>query len=241
MRQMNQEEKTAEKYLVGLSRGVVKFEPDGNIPPDFSLASTIGIEVRRLNQNYFDGNRAEGLEERSIPLEQIFKRVLNSFDKKFNEHSYWVSIIYQRPLRDGGKTVAADMRKALESFLEGTRKTRCTLQVNNNIRFKIRPSRTVPSRVFHHAIASDNDSGGLVVQMYAQNIVHCIQEKEPKIVPYKNLYKDWWLLLVDTMMVWYLEHSEVEEVRAGIATHGGFNKIIVIDYFGNNRLLEIGQ
>src|SRR3990167_3153303 len=126
MRQMNQEEKTAEKYLVGLSRGVVKFEPDGNIPPDFSLASTIGIEVRRLNQNYFDGNRAEGLEERSIPLEQIFKRVLNSFDKKFNEHSYWVSIIYQRPLRDGGKTVAADMRKALESFLEGTRKTRCT-------------------------------------------------------------------------------------------------------------------
>lgn len=242
MRQMNQEEKTAEKYLVGLSKGVVKFEPDGNIPPDFSLASTIGIEVRRLNQNYFDGNSAEGLEEGSIPLEQKFKRVLNSFDKEFNGHSYGVSIIYQRPLRDGGKTVATDMmRKALENFLEGTRKTRCTLQVNNNIRFKICPSRTVPGRVFLHAIASDNDSGGLVVQMYAQNIVHCIQEKEPKIVPYKNRYKDWWLLLVDTMMAWDLEPSEVEEVRAGIATHGGFNKIIVIDYFGNRRLIEIGQ
>jgi len=238
---MNQEEKTAEKYLVGLSRGVVKFEPDGNIPPDFSLASTIGIEVRRLNQNYFDGNSAEGLEKRSISLEQIFKRVLNSFDKKFNGHSYWVVIVYQRPLRDGGKTVAADMNKVLESFLKGTRTTPCTLQVNNNIRFEIRRSRTVPNRVFRYAITSDNDSGGLVVQMYAQNIAHCIQEKEQKIVPHKNRYKDWWLLLVDTMMAWDLEPSEVDEVRAGIATHGGFNKIFVIDYFGNRRLLEIGQ
>ena len=43
------------------------------------------------------------------------------------------------------------------------------------------------------------------------------------------------------MMAWDLEPSEVEEVRAGIATHGGFNKIIVIDYFCNRRLLEIGQ
>lgn len=239
---MNQEEKTVDKYLTALSKGEVRFEPNGyKKPPDFSLASTIGVEVRRLNQNYFDGNSAKGLEERSIPLEQNFKRVLNSFDKKFNGHSYWVSIMYQRPLLDRGKTVAADMSKALESFLKGTRTTPCTLQVNNNIRFEIRPSRTVPSRVFRHAIASDNDSGGLVVQMYAQNIAHCIQEKERKIVPCKNLYKDWWLLLVDTMMAWDLEPSEVEEVRAGIATHGGFNKIIVIDYFGNRRLLEIGQ
>lgn len=239
---MNQEEKTVDKYLTALSKGEVRFEPNGyKKPPDFSLASTIGVEVRRLNQNYFDGNSAKGLEEHSIPLEQNFKRVLNSFDKKFNGHSYWVSIMYQRPLLDRGKTVAADMSKALESFLNGTRTTPCTLQVNNNIRFEIRPSRTVPCRVFRHAIASDNDSGGLVVQMYAQNIAHCIQEKERKIAPCKNLYKDWWLLLVDTMMAWDLDPSEVEEVSAGIATHGGFNKIIVIDYFGNRRLLEIGQ
>jgi len=77
----------------------VRFEPSGyKKPPDFSLASTIRVEVRHLNQNYFDGNSAKGLEERSISLDQNFKRVLNSFEKKFNGHSYWVSIMYQRLL-----------------------------------------------------------------------------------------------------------------------------------------------
>lgn len=34
----------------------VQYEPDGNIPSDFLLDGNTAIEVRRLNQNYFDGD-----------------------------------------------------------------------------------------------------------------------------------------------------------------------------------------
>jgi hypothetical protein len=239
MRKMKREETVAEKYLIGLSRGVVQFEPDGNIPPDFRVASTIGVEVRRLNQNYYDGDDAEGLEEQAIPLEQSFKRALSSFDARFDGHSYWVGIVYQRPIRGGGKSAAADITKALESFLGGARATPSMLQANKNIQLEIRDSRLAPGRLFRRSISLDVDFGGSDVEVYSENIAHCIEEKAQKIIPVKNRYSEWWLLLVDTIMFWDFEPSEVDEVRSGIASFGGFDRVTVIDYLGDRCLVEL--
>lgn len=49
---MDESECLAEQYLLSLERGSVVYEPDGEKIPDFALAGTIGVEVRRLNQNY---------------------------------------------------------------------------------------------------------------------------------------------------------------------------------------------
>lgn len=217
----------------------MKFEPDGNIPPDFSVASTIGVEVRRLNQNYFDGDDAEGLEEQSIPLEQGFRRVLSSFDTKFDGHSYWVGIIYQRPVRGGGRSVGSDITEALESFLKGDRTTPSVLQANENIQLVIRPSSSTRGPLFRRAISVDDDYGGSDVQVYSENIAHCIHEKERKVLPFKSRYSEWWLLLVDTMMFWDFEPWEVDEVRSGITSFGGFGRVTVIDYLGDRCLLEL--
>ena len=66
---MDESERIVEKYLLALELGTVVFEPDGNIPPDFSVGGRIGVEVRRLNQNYQNSNgRSQGLEELAIPL-----------------------------------------------------------------------------------------------------------------------------------------------------------------------------
>ncbi|MCX6234429.1 MAG: hypothetical protein NT175_06835 [Bacteroidetes bacterium] len=239
---MDQQEKTVEKYLLALSIGEVKFEPQGyKKPPDFSLNSSIGIEVRRLNENFFDGEKSSGLEELSISLHNILKQVLESFDKKFDGHSYYVGIMYKRPFQGNRKSTVRDMTNALESFINGKREVPCELYVNDNITFDIFPSKIVSNRVFRHAISSDDDSGGLVVQMYIQNILHCIQQKKTKIEPCKHLYKDWWLVLVDIMMSWNLEPYEVEEIKTGITDRGGFNKIIILDYFGDNCLLELSS
>jgi hypothetical protein len=237
---MDQEEKTVEKYLNSLSQGIVKYEPEGyKKPPDYCLGSSIGIEVRRVNENYFKGKTVNGLEEYSIPLHKTLKQVLESFDTKFDGHSYWVGIIYKRPFIGSRKDTVRDMAGALDSFLKGKRVTPCTVKVSKNIQFDIHPSHTVPNRVFRHAISSDDDSGGLVIQMYIQNILHCIQVKEAKINPCRKLYKEWWLILVDTMMSWNLESSEVNEIKRGIVTRGRFDKIIILDYFGDNCLLQL--
>ena len=39
---MKEEEQIAENYLKGLGIGNVIFEPDGNIPPDFSVGRALG-------------------------------------------------------------------------------------------------------------------------------------------------------------------------------------------------------
>ncbi|MBI4549008.1 MAG: hypothetical protein HY707_13580 [Ignavibacteriae bacterium] len=236
---MNKEETTAKKYLESLQMGNVAFEPDGQIPPDFTVASRIAIEVRRLNENYFGGSRTSGLEEVDRPLHSKLKKVLTSYDRKFDGHSYLVALSFKRPLLDGIAKVGKEMHLALDNFLRGTRPTPSQVKVNNNISFEIFPYHAVPNRVFLHGTTSDDDSGGIVVQLYATNISHCIREKSQKISRYRSRYTEWWLLLVDTVRAWDLMPDEVQQVRGGIPNIGSFDQLIIIDYLGSKCFLRI--
>lgn len=239
MRSMNIQETTAKKYLDGLSKGGVKFEPDGNIPPDFSLGSNIGVEVRRLNENYFAPNGIKGLEEVDIPLHGKLNEILRSYDRNFDGLSYWVGITYKRPLQGGITKAGKEMSKTLDGFLSGPRTTPCELKVDQSISLEIISGTSVPNRLFRYGLTSDDDSGGLVVELYGQNIFHCIQEKSRKIAPYKTRYKEWWLLLVDTMGAWDMLPHEAQQVRAGIPNVGSFDRLVLIDYLGDKCFLDI--
>lgn len=225
---------------MSLLLGTPTFEPLGfKKPPDFGFARQLGVEVRRLNQNHFEGGNASGLEEASIPLDRTFKKVLESYDSSFDGLTFWVSIIFKRPL-PSSKVLSRDMRNALDEYLKESQGTPRRLKVNDEVDFDIRPSqKVVPSRVFRRAITSDADSGGFVVQMYIDNIRHCIGEKKSKIAPVKHEFKEWWLILVDTMMAWDLEVEEVDEIRSGIRDCGGFTQIIILDYTGDKCLLTM--
>ena len=65
----------------------------------------------------------------------------------------------------------------------------------------------------------DKDTGGWAVPEFEQSLNLCISEKEVKIAPYRDEYPEWWLILVDFMMV-----GQKKPVRV---THG-FDKLIVI-------------
>jgi len=97
---MDSSERLAEKYLHGLGLDPVIYEPDGNIPPDFSVGDKIGVEVRRLNQNYIDASGiAHGLEEVSIPLWQRMKSILRSLGPSVMGECWYVGVNYARPAR----------------------------------------------------------------------------------------------------------------------------------------------
>jgi hypothetical protein len=78
------------------------------------------------------------------------------------------------------------------------------------------------------------------LDLYVQNICHCIQDKTQKVLPHIHRYGEWWLLLVDTIMPWGLEPDEVNQAKTRITNIGCFHKVIVIDSSGNSSLLEIG-
>jgi hypothetical protein len=70
------------------SRGLAEavYEPDGNVPPDFSCGD-IAVEARRLNQHDNAGN---GLEVSRVPLLMKFRNLLLSLGPP-HETSWFVT------------------------------------------------------------------------------------------------------------------------------------------------------
>jgi len=225
---MKVEEKIAGDCLGRLRLGTVQFEPDGNIPPDFSVGDSIAVEVRRLNQNYFGDGDPEGLEELSFPRRKLLRRALSEFDDRFDGKSYLVYVIYGRPSKATGREMAKYIRDSLGDFLNGGGQAPTELAVSDHLRLKVYASNPMQGRLFLLAGDSDRDSGGAVIPMYVRNISYCIREKSRKIAPYEYQYGIWWLLLID-YLDWGLDSRDRAYIASEILNLGRFDRVLVID------------
>jgi hypothetical protein len=235
---MKPEEISTNKYLKNLYGGNVVFEPDGNIPPNFLVNSVYAVEVRRLNQQFFEDDHAVGLEKLSYPLADAIKEVLASYDSQYSGKSYWVNIYYKRPLDRNIRQVKSEMQIALNDFLQSDLILPCTIRVNEKIELYIDSSDLVSEQVFRIAIEGDDDAGGGVISTYIQNIRHCIVDKSSKINWCKSRYKNWWLYLVDYMELG-LDYGDIERVKSAILDLGEFNRVAIINYSGEFLLFDI--
>jgi hypothetical protein len=68
------EEQLVAAYLRHRGNMGVHYEPDAIMPPDFVVDTRNAVDVRRLNQNYGDGNDTQGLEEIAIPSGEMCER-----------------------------------------------------------------------------------------------------------------------------------------------------------------------
>lgn len=185
---MGESERLANQYLLALERGSVIFEPDGNTPPDFSLAGTIGVEVRRLNQNfeYSDGSM-EGLEQLAIPLWRYLEKALPSIGPSIDGESWFVGIDFRRPI-DPRKLLWAKIKKELIAFMTPNDRKQCTISITDNFKLDlIRASKDCDS-FFLLGASSDDDEGGWIMGEVEKNLRFCIEEKEKKIAPYRQKY-----------------------------------------------------
>lgn len=237
---MKQEESFAEQYLIELGLGQVVFEPDGNIPPDFSIGKSIGVEVRRLNQQYFGFSKPEGLEELSFPLWDLIEKEISKFDSEYNGITYFIGFEYSRPFKESPKATAKSIREELRIFLINGNSPPTDLPINNSLNFFLLSASPIPGRTFVLAGDLDHDNGGALLPMYIDNINFCIEQKSTKIEPYINRYKEWWLLLIDTLG-WGLDNKESEFVKSEIINLYNFNRMIVIRFGSGQFLLDINQ
>ena len=95
------------------------------------------------------------------------------------------------------KDVKKETYDSLIEFLINDTVPPSIVQVNEEITLLIYPSKPIQGRIFRLMGSTDEDAGGAVIQMYVDNIRHCLSEKNSKVESHKSKYKDWWLFLVD--------------------------------------------
>lgn len=237
---MDASERLAEKYLLGLGLGAVVYEPNGNIPPDFSVNGRIGVEVRRLNQNYTDASGVtKGLEEVTIPLWQRMKSILRSLGPSIAGECWYVGVEYARPL-PGWKHLEARIRSELNAFMQMPVRTQLSIQIEPNFQLELFQASIDHGFFFVLGASGDNDSGGWVMSEVEKNLRLCIAQKEAKITPYRGRYEEWWLVLADHIDYAMDEEDRLvfrEEIMPTI-THG-FGRIVLLDPRDNGRVFEV--
>ncbi len=232
---MKREEAIANQFLDTLGVGQPIFEPDGNIPPDFSLAKgRIGVEVRRLNKTRTIHNVTQGDDEFSMSFLPSIRGILSEFDELYTGKTYWINIEYARDFRRLTKPMKRKIKSALRGYLSGTSSS--PFSISDSLLIHITEGKPVQGRVFRLALSSQ-DEVDEIVSTYIMNIRRCIQEKTRKITRYHHRYDEWWLVLVDQIGWSALSANEADEIHRSIEKLGLFSKLYVIDNQAN-LLLE---
>lgn len=235
---MDVSEQLVLNYLHSQGYSNVIYEPDGNVPPDFSVNGSIGVEVRRLNENFFSGSRPQGLEEVEIPLSSKINALLHSMGAPITGKSWFVDFSFSRPVKDW-KILKEQIQQALLTFLASPTDGQSILIREENFQLSIISKASFPqSNMFLLGGCQDDDSGGWLLDTMERNIDYCAKVKEKKIAQVRCKYSFWWLVLVDHV-AFGLGDYDRNMFRQHVSINHGWDKIILIDPLDHNRWFEI--
>ena len=235
---MNREELLAKGYLELLKLDTLEFEPDGNVTPDFLLNGDIAVEVTRLNEHIEIQGKLKRLDDESPSIIAYLKNIIKSYNAKFYDANFYVEISIRQPFGDRKK-----LKKKLISCLD-------SFEIKENVVvekeyivseslsisfFRSSPNLSVPT--FRVGMISEYDSGGWVFDNISTNVGHCIETKSSKIEPYYSKYREWWLVLIDTIAFGDYEEL-VGELKESIDKQK-FNKVIVLEGLKGMFVFEI--
>ena len=234
---MDTSEKLAEAFLLNCGFREVRYEPDGNVPPDFLCDGRIAVEVRRLNQTFDNGSGRKGLEETEISLRKRIHALLASLGRPSMGKSWFFNYYFGRPLPPW-KKLKLEIERELRSFMatpvqQPFIKTLCAgFQIEVMAASEERPT------FFLLGAHIDEESGGWVFQEIATNLEFCIREKTQKIARFREKYPAWWLVLPDRIS-YGLGSFDQEQFRKQISVAHDFDKIVLLDPRDHTRSFEI--
>ncbi len=223
---MKEEEQIVQDYLISEGFNSIEFEPDGNIPPDFSINNNIAIEVRRLNENYFDENKRIGNYEEFYRLRYFIDHFLQDYKNEELRASYMLMIGYERPLPNFAE-LKRDLKINLDNFIMNPMPN-VKIKITPTFTITLYPIKTRTKHKIHLSSSHDDNGGGAVTQIYISNINYCLKEKTDKILKYKSNYSQWWLILVDSMFYRVLDDA-LKHVPENIILPDEWDKLVIIN------------
>jgi len=194
---MRYEEKIAATLLRTLFKREATYEPLGkSTPPDFSIDGT-AFEVRRLNENFtYPDGKTEGIEETSFQLNRAVYGELAKIPFSPSVGSFFIGLSYARPLRATPSRIAKKLAEEARSYYkQGSRKRQ--ILTASGVTAQIIPASTLNGKSFRPGFETDDRSGGLVGEIYLDNIRLALEEKVRKTEPFVDEFNRWVLILVD--------------------------------------------
>jgi hypothetical protein len=186
------------------------YEPLGNgTPPDFSIDGT-AFEARRLNQRYIDeGGANEGLEQIDIPLNLALQRKLSDIPFSDKCGSMFWGSKFKRPLEGKvGRIVAQLAQEAREHYEQGSRKSK-EISVGGVTLDLIASSSTSTEKAFIMGHTVDDDSGGMLGDIYPRSIRLALEEKIAKTKGVADKFDRWILILIDDVLPGIMEPNDI--------------------------------
>jgi hypothetical protein len=225
---LNHSEKLAAEYLRYCGFQDIRYEPDGNIPPDFLVNNTIAVEVRELNQNQITGSGYRGLHEDAIPLLMKFKKLLISLGPAESGESWFVRYKFSRPIPPW-KQLQAEVRTCLLDFRKNPPvQRRIDIMIDDNFELNLIRATEAHQSFFVFGGYGDHDSGGWVLAETLKNLRVCIEEKTRKVARVRHKYPEWWLMLID-YIGFGVEECDQRSYREHLAIEHNWNKVILVN------------
>lgn len=232
---MKREEQIAKDYLEHKKLPNIVYEPDGNIPPDFSIDGKIGVEVRRLNQYIPVNGIMQPVEEADYAVWGGLEAIAREIHVESYTHSVNLIARFDRPIKF--KKLKPDIIKALKAHINTAGEDR-TYKFGPNLEIRAVPSSRKSDTFFRHVGSNDMQSGGMIVEEIYNALPYILREKERKVQPHKDKYLQWWLVLIDTIGYGLDEH-DLEQFRALPRLETSFDKVILVSLLDHSFSVEL--
>lgn len=234
---MDRSEQLAKQYLQNLGFEDVRFEPDGNVPPDFLLNNRIAVEVRQLNQNHVTNFGYRGLDEDAIPLFMKFRKLLTSLGPSSGE-SWFVRFQFSRPIQPWSEIQNA-LRDCLSEFRNKSHpQQRVDVMIDDNFELNLIRASYAHEMFFVFGGYGDYDSGGWVFGETQKNLRICVEEKSRKVAGVRHKYQEWWLILID-YIGYGVEQCDEKLYREQLKIQHNWDKIVLLDPLNATRGFEL--
>jgi hypothetical protein len=153
-----------------------------------------------LNQRFFHhGGTNEGLEQVDIRLSHALSRALSRIPFSEQGGSIYWGLKFGRPLLDKiGKTVNQLAKEAQKYYQEGSRKPKEITA--NGVALDLLPATASTGKAFMMGYTVDDDSGGMLGDIYPTSIRLALEDKLEKTKSIVAKFDRWILILVDDVL-----------------------------------------
>lgn len=223
---MKKEEQVVSEFLRKHFGKNPVYEPLGNgTPPDFSIDGT-AFEVRRLNQRYMDESGAnEGLEQVDIPLNVALQSELSRIPFSDKGGSIFWGSKFKRPLEGKMARIVTQLAQAArEHYEKGSRKSK-EIAVGG-VTLDLIPSSTSTGKAFMMGYTVDDDSGGMLGDIYPTSIRLALEEKIAKTKDIADKFDRWILILVDDVLPGIMEPNDIGPLDLHLLH---FNVVVILN------------